>query len=249
MSKDKDGVPRNAFLTLTYNDDQIPEDHGLVVKHWQDFAKKLRHHWGAFRFMHCGEYGDLNFRPHYHALIFGHDFHQDSVTLKGSASSHPLKASASIAEMWDHGFHSIGQVTFDSAAYVASYCTKKITGDQAEQAYTRIDKDTGEVWVVPPEYATMSRRPGLGTSWFEKYWKDVYPDNFVILNGQKVKPPAFYDKLLEKNNPQLAKEMKNQRKKKIKKQTFNYTPDRLRVREQVLKAKTISRKKQHGISI
>lgn len=32
----------NSFITLTYDDEHLPEDGGLVKKHWQDFCKRLR---------------------------------------------------------------------------------------------------------------------------------------------------------------------------------------------------------------
>lgn len=227
---------RSCFLTLTYDNEHLPEDHSLDVSHWQKFAKRLRKKLGPFRFMHCGEYGDETHRPHYHALIFGHDFSEDSVPLRTN-NAQPLRASATLQELWPHGFASIGQVTFDSAAYVASYCTKKKTGEQSESEYERLDPETGEVWSVKPEYATMSRRPGLGTSFFEKYCSDIYPDNFVEINGQKFKPPAFYDELLKKRNPELAQKMKEQRRKTVRDQADNHTPERLAVREKVAKAR------------
>lgn len=72
---------RNCFITLTYNDEHLPENESLDVEHWQLFAKKLRHRFGKFRFLHCGEYGELG-RPHYHALLFGLDFGHDRIKLK-----------------------------------------------------------------------------------------------------------------------------------------------------------------------
>lgn len=227
----------SSFVTLTYDDEHLPEDHGLVLDHWQRFAKKLRKEIGPFRFLHCGEYGAENLRPHYHALIFGTNF-PDSIALAGSQ----LRISAVLADKWNHGFHSVGELTFASAKYVAKYVTKKLIGKDTSTRYERLDITTGEVWDVRPEYATMSRRPGLGRSWFEKYNRDVYPGNFVIVDGKKYKPPAYYDSLLETQNPQLAKKMKTSRKNKIKKEAWNHTTERMEIREEItrrqLKEKT-----------
>lgn len=97
---------KNCFLTLTYDDAHLPEDHSLDVAHWQRFAKRLRKSHGPFRFIHCGEYGDISLRPHYHALLFGVDFGSDSVPVRTN-NSHPLRVSASLSKLWPYGFHTI----------------------------------------------------------------------------------------------------------------------------------------------
>ena len=59
---------------------------------------------------------------------------------------------------------------------------------------------------IEPEYATMSRRPGIGYNWFQKYKTDVYPHDYVVINGFKVKPPRYYDNLLpEEERDQIKK--------------------------------------------
>lgn len=235
---------RNCFLTLTYDDDHLPEDHGLRKEHFQNFMKKVRNEYGpGVRYLHAGEYGDSGARPHYHALLFGLDFAETSAPLRrGNAAKHPLRASSWIAEKWHHGFHSIGRVTFQSAAYTASYVVKKATGDLATERYTRVDPETGECWTVPPEYGTMSRRPGLGTSWFEKYWNtDCYPQNFVVVNGRTYRPPAFYDELLGKKDPELLRRMLEQRKAQVRGNFDDYTDERLAVREKVSRARANAR--------
>ena len=62
----------NAFVTLTYNEDNLPEKGNLVPKHLKDWQKRLRYHANIdLRFFSVGEYGDQTKRPHYHAAIFG----------------------------------------------------------------------------------------------------------------------------------------------------------------------------------
>lgn len=230
---------KNSFVTLTYDPQHLPPDRGLDVRHWQLFAKRLRKHSGPFRFLHCGEYGLETLRPHYHAIIFGLDFGGDSIPVQRSGNSQfPLRISESLTRLWPYGFHSIGQVTFDSAAYVASYTTKRKTGPQAQLEVQRVDPTTGECWEVQPEYATMSRRPGgLGYSWFEKYCDDIYPDNYVVMKGQKFKPPAYYDDLLERKNPELHRKMKQKRRDTLREHPEELTHDRLQVRETIAQAK------------
>lgn len=227
---------QNCFLTLTFDAEHLPDDGSVDVRHWQNFAKRLRKRLGPFRFLHCGEYGGERFRPHYHACIFGIDFSEDRTLWKGTGE-HQMFVSPTLAKLWPYGFHTIGSVSFDSAAYVAQYIMKKVTGDRAWKAYERVDGVTGETWRVKPEYATMSRNPGLGRSWFAKYANDVYPDDFVVMKGQKFRPPKYYDSLLEKEDPDLLESLKEKRRATAVASKEENTRARLEVRERVLDAR------------
>lgn len=206
---------QNSFLTLTYSPDKVPKHNSLVKSHFQDFMKRYRF-WlnedfkQKIRFFHCGEYGEENLRPHYHALIFGHDFHDKE--LRFTKNGNRLYSSKKLEELWTHGYCLIGDITWESAAYVARYVTKKITGKNALHHYNQINTETGEVLSErTPEYVTMSRRPGIGKPWFDKFKTDVYPFDEVILRGQKLKPPKFYDKQLENSDQKLFEKIKMQR--------------------------------------
>ncbi len=131
------------------------------------------------------------------------------------------------------GFCSIGDVNYKSAAYVARYIMKKITGPPAEEHYSRSNPITGEIWQVMPEYTTMSRRPGIGAGWLDKYTTDVYPDDFIIMNNKKVRPPRFYDRIYEADNPKGFQKVRIERKLNTGKHADNNTKDRLKVREAV----------------
>jgi len=191
---------RNSYITLTYHDDNAPPGMSLRHRDWQLFAKKLRKEVGPFKFYMCGEYGEQFSRPHFHACLFGIDF-DDKVPLRQLASTSKLFHSATLERLWKHGFASVGAVTFQSAAYVARYVMKKVTGDKATPHYTYIDAD-GEIHDRKPEYNQMSRGGrngrGLAAEWFDKYHKDVYPADHVITNRQEAKPPRYYDNLLKK---------------------------------------------------
>ena len=141
-------------------------------------------------------------------------------------------------KIWGKGFVTIGDLTFDSAAYVASYTMKKAnlpTSKNPEvlerqrttyRRYERTDTETGETWNVKPEYATMSRRPGLGSSWFEKYKGDIYPHDFAIGNGQKFRPPKYYDTLLEQEDKPKFQEIQETRRRHINQKPEEQTPER-----------------------
>lgn len=225
---------RNSFVTLTYSPANLPADGGLHVEDWQKFAKRLRKAIGPFRFFHCGEYGPENLRPHYHALLFGEDFSGDRVLCSSGRGANALFRSRLLEETWGHGFVTLGAVTFESAAYVARYVMKKATGALAEERYVRYDSNTGECWEVRPEYVTMSRRPGIGASWFEKFRGDVFPADEVVYGGRRYRPPRYYTSKLPED---VVKALSCERRRKAALRAEDLTPERLRVREQVAEAR------------
>ena len=233
---------KNSFITLTYNEQNLPEDNSVDVRHWQLFAKRLRKQYGTFRFLHCGEYGDENKRPHYHACLFGIDFSDARYVLKQD-DKNILWTSPILEKVWGMGYCTIGPLTYDTAAYVARYTLKKMGGERAKQQYERVDADTGEVTVVRPEYATMSRRKGLGQTWFEKYSNEIYPEDIVVMKGKKFRPPKYYDKLLEKKNPKQWEKIKVKRQTVTKQKSGEETYERRQDRDKVIKAKTSLTKK------
>lgn len=218
----------NCFITLTYDAENVPRDGGLRVEDWQKFAKRLRKRVGSFRFFHCGEYGERNKRPHYHACLFGVDF-KDRVAIKPGLWFSPL-----LSEVWGLGHSSVGDLTYESAAYVARYVCSKLTGPEGEKEYSRYDSDTGEVWCVRAPYVTMSRRKGIGSSWFEKFASDVYPSDEVVHKGRRFRPPRFYDNKLPEPDLEL---LKARRAVRVGQRLEELTPERLEVRDQVARAK------------
>lgn len=223
----------NSFITLTYNDEHLPEDGSLEVRVFQLFMKRLRKRFGSkIRFYACGEYGDKYGRPHYHACLFNHDFQDKKVWKPGKDPSQNLYRSAELEKLWPYGYSSIGEVTFQSAAYVARYIMKKLTGPKGGSHYTFINEVTGVVTSRLPEFTVMSRRPGIGKNWLEKYATDVYPDDFVIMrDGKKHRTPRYYDTEYEKEFPSDIRKIKLKRKQKSIAHGKDNTSSRLQVRE------------------
>ncbi len=216
-----------SFVTLTYDDEFLPRFGSLLMDDWQKFFKRLRKRTGKVRFFGCGEYGEQFGRPHYHACLFGRDF-PDKV-LWSTRGGHDVFRSPLLESVWTCGQSEIGSLTFESAAYVARYCVKKVTGPKAREHYECVDPETGELGSRLPEFATMSRRPGIGTGWFEKFGSDVYPSDEVIVRGKSSKPPRFYDRLFELSSPE---EMRSLRRLRAKARCrADETPARLGVRE------------------
>ena len=226
----------NCFITLTYNDKHLPYGGTLVKKHYQDFMKRLRQHYEGkkIRYFHCGEYGEESSRPHYHACLFNLDFKDKE--LYSEKDGIRLYTSETLEKIWKKGFCTLGDVTFESAAYVARYIMKKVTGDKAEDHYKSLDPETGELFKIEPEYTTMSRNPGLGKKWFEEFKDDVYPGDFVVVNGTRCRPPRYYDNLLDRVDAEALEERKRERKKRGNENAADNTRERLEAKEKVKKA-------------
>ena len=125
----------SSFVTLTYNDDNVPSDGSLSKRHVQLFLKRLRKCLGdsRIRYYCAGEYGEKGGRRHYHLIIFG---------LSPDISTEEI-----IEKCWNYGFVTVDPCVFETVQYVAGYVTKKIIrkGDSREK-----------------EFALMSRKPGIG---------------------------------------------------------------------------------------
>lgn len=247
----------SCFITLTYSDEFLPDPPSLDKKVFSLFMKRLRIRFArsiefvnkfgdketlripdGIRYFQVGEYGSRRGRPHYHALLFGCNF-PDRVFCKKTRSGSRLFTSDILSELWPYGFSSIGDLTFESAAYCARYSVKKITGKAAVKHYGGLE----------PEFALMSRGKlgGIGKPWFDKYASDVYPTDEVVFRGKKSKPPRYYDKLLEKSNVDLYRRIKDFRYENRKEED---TPERLAVRARVheLKAMKLIRSFDDGDS-
>ncbi len=219
----------NSFVTLTYDDEHLPPWASLRVADFQKFMKRLRRRVSErVRFFHCGEYGDRFLRPHYHALLFGLGF-PDAYRIEDSFGGHPQWMSPLLCEVWPLGRATVGEVNFESAAYVARYCVKKMNGKRAEKRYRRVDETTGEYAQVQAEYATMSRRPGIGRGWIERFVSDVYPSDELIVRGHASKPPRYYDDYFKKRDPERFDQVRRDRVRG--RVSEDQTPERLSVRE------------------
>ncbi|QRV61936.1 putative VP4 [Microvirus sp.] len=223
ISQEASLYENNCFITLTYTDQYCPNS--LDLRHFQLFMKRLRKKFGSgIRFFHCGEYGDLNGRPHYHAALLNFDFPDKKLYYTNNGFNYYL--SESLSDLWPYGIHLISDLTYDSAGYIARYVLKKLTGDVAVDAYK--DKK--------PPYVTMSRRPGIGYPWIEKYLENVYNLDRVVVKGHDSLPPRYYDEVLKANYPEWLEAIKEQRCSRFA-DDYNNTLDRLNTREECTQRK------------
>ena len=256
----------NCFVTLTYRDPiecneeqlrnkyHVPEDWSLVPEHFTKFMKRLRKAFSPqkIRYFMCGEYGnrcmhglDLQMvgcplcnvgRPHYHACLFNCEF-PDLESYDTAADGRVRFTSKFLESIWKYGFVDVGDLNYESAAYTARYILKKITGDAADDHYMNVDAD-GVATFLQPEYCRMSRRPGIGKDWFDRFKDDVFPSDEVPVPGQGVfkQVPRYYEELFKCEDPLTLEEIKEVRRKFLEEHGDEYTPERLMAKYKVKKA-------------
>lgn len=144
------------FSTFTY--EKEPSDGSVHKEHISATFHRLRkaasQRGKAVRFFAVGEYGDQFFRPHYHAAVFGLSAGDgDIITQAWHGLRDPEFGS-------QPGFCTHGSLTPSSAGYIAGYVTKKLTAKASTIALAKLG---GRL----PEFAVMSRRPGIGLLFIE----------------------------------------------------------------------------------
>lgn len=215
----------SCFVTLTYK--TPPAGGSLDRAAFPGLVKRLRraHPGLRLKYFHCGEYGELLERPHYHGLIFGYDF-PDRTLWRTSSQGNPQWRSVELERLWPHGFSMIAALTFETAAYTARYCTKKVHGELAADHYKGRE----------PEFMTCSK--GIGEAWLERFAFDTYRDDSVVSNGHQAKPPRYYDKKIKEHLPHEWRRTEIERmiRANTGQQRWNRSPERLAVREEVKRA-------------
>lgn len=231
----------NVFVTLTYNDQHLPKNGSIDPRAPVLFMKRLRKKFGAnIRSFGCAEYGAKYKRPHYHLLIFNLHL-TDMVKYMGPKG--PMYRSKTIEDLWSdpktgesYGFSTVDEVNYSVCAYVARYVVKK------QKVSRRTPSPYGDL--LPERSICISRgrrsagTGGIGYGWFQKYTADVYPCDNVVLNGHKMRPPKYYDKLFELDHPDDFAKLKLKRSLTAKEMKLSpeSTPRRLHDRSIVARA-------------
>lgn len=229
---------QNCFVTLTFNNEHLPDNGSLEYGPFQLFMKRLRKNYEGttIRFYMCGEYGETGDRPHYHACLFNINF-EDRKYFKTTSTGSKLFTSKILEKLWPFGWATIGDVNFESAAYVARYIMKKSNGKGGMINYQTIDMETGEVGYKNKEFNKMSLKPGIGKGWYDRWKADMFPHDHVIVKGMEMKPPKYYYLMLKKENPEMYEDVGFKREKRAREKRDDNTEERLLVKEDVLKAK------------
>lgn len=187
-------VGGGVFVTLTYNDDNLPKDLSLKKDEFQRWMKRLRKEVEPkkLKYYACGEYGEKGGRPHYHAIIFG---------LNPSVINERI-----IRETWGLGFVTLGTVTYDSCRYVAEYISK---GMMAGSSIKQLQLDKKE-----PPFALMSQ--GIGKDYVNKNKEELLKKLNTRLRGKDVGLPRYYKKVLGLTAEELGPKAKEVQIKKLK---------------------------------
>lgn len=242
---------KNCFITLSYRPKDLPKNATLVVRDLQLFFKNLRKkiYPEKIRYFACGEYGDKTLRPHYHIGLFGY-YPKDAKFFKFNKNKQPLYISDEIAKAWGKGFIILGELTIESAGYIARYTQKKI--------YNKHDKVIAELG-RHKEFIVTSRKPGIAMNYikkdknfekikqnfgifikqndevklknipqrFRQYWRDIDEFEYYEESDKHLaKVKEDINKIIEKKGiteKQYTQEQKNitlERLKKLKRETF-----------------------------
>lgn len=221
------------FVTLTYDDLHLPINHycdmetgeigstaSLVKRDLQLFMKRLRKahcakygDYALLRFFAAGEYGSQTHRPHYHAIIYGLKLDDLKFYKRNSfPQNYDLYNSDWLTKIWGKGHVVVGNVTWDTCAYTARYIVKKQYGNAAE---------VYEKYNFVPEFTQMSRKPGIGRRYYEEQKENIKDcllrnDVLFITDGSRTveaKPPKYYERLFDVDEPDLMSSLKETRQK------------------------------------
>ncbi len=171
----------NCFLTLTYDNENLPKHLFQRKLKFKNFMKNLRRSTNGkdMRYIVSHEFGSKTKRLHHHVLLMGHDF-PNQVFQQKSPKGHPLFTSESLSKLWKHGYHSIGTATPETAYYIASYALKSTSVEAMNES--------GEIQTFKDCF-NSSNRPGIGLKYLEK--------NLTQLLDSKEKLPRYYVKKLK----------------------------------------------------
>lgn len=175
----------SIFLTLTYNNEHLPEGGLLSRSDIQKFLKRLRRHLEPLRIRYygCGEYGSAEntYRPHYHLIIYGYK-PEDLTYFFTNDDGDRVYRSKTIDKIWGKGFVTVGEVTPASIRYCSLYLQK---------AFKELVKDKE----VKP-FRLYSTRPSLGYDGLTD--EEIIADR-VYISGKPRKLPRSYLRRFETN--------------------------------------------------
>ncbi|GHT17380.1 hypothetical protein AGMMS4956_20860 [Bacteroidia bacterium] len=156
--------PHNSFTTLTYDEDQVPKDGGLVPDDLTKFFKRMRKAGFNLKYFACGEYGEKYGRPHYHSLLFGVG----------------IMDYQKVQDTWGHGSVDMGTLSYDSARYCADYILKRYNGPLGKKIYGH--------HLAPFQRSSA----GIGLRYCMDHAEEIKRDLSIKLRGHEVGIPRYY---------------------------------------------------------
>ena len=196
--KEAEQYENNYFITLTYNDDNLPQDRNLIKNEISQFNKKLKIYLSrqniqsTFRCYGVGEYGSQTARPHYHVIYFNLEI-PDLKFYKIGESGELYFTSEFLEKVWNKGFVVIGSVDVGSASYVARYCDKK-------RLLSKTERQELEKKGIVPEFSVMSRRPGIGANYLDVIENNIKNGVYTIpIKENNYSLPLYYSKKIKES--------------------------------------------------
>jgi len=185
---------QNSFITLTYDETNVRSTSEQLRDDIQKFFKKFRKNVKKkIRYIYSVEYGSQTLRPHFHAIIFGHNFPNQELVRK-TKKGYPLFTSDQLKKLWSYGHHSIGEANVKTAYYIASYALKK---------HSAVNETTGE---IVSDYMRCSKRPAIGLEYLRKHKKQLVQSQTPL--------PRYYLKKLKVLDEELLRQYEDRTKEK-----------------------------------
>lgn len=247
-----------CFVTLTYSDECFPWSDAEWRKQGIDFLKRLRkaRAGSVVRSFGCRELGSRSLRPHFHFLVFGADLERGAAVSRGSSGSVSYE-SAELARLWRFGMSSVGDLTAQSAGYVARYVFDERAVPFGEVAYAggsliRYGDGAGRRGVVQlrpvvhpsgavvqlAQCAPVGRSQGLGRAWCDAYGAASVEQGAVVLaGGVRVAVPAYYGRRIRKVDPLAGAEAAAAAEVVAVARRGEQSPERIAVRVEVEEAR------------
>lgn len=143
------------FLTLTYDDDHLPDGQKFCRFHTREFLKRYRYYDKSFRYFLCAEYGGKFERQHYHVFLITNVSDKDIYEI--------------INKCWRNGIAFWKHCHKRSPKYISKYVVKYDDREFADKPFVSMSHNFG----VQPTSDVISHVHALGLDDKPLVYKDV----------------------------------------------------------------------------
>lgn len=203
-----DGITYTELEELEWKGILVPKEFTQFMKNIRQIFKREFNHDGI-RFIGCGEYGGQGKRPHYHLILFNAPFPKESFYApRINWEKNIYYQNELIERAWTCGISNVSEANWNNIAYTARYITKKQKGKGSAEYYAI----QGQI----PEFLRTSRNPGIARNYYKDHKKEIYEHDRILIKNKDgahyTKPPKYFDRLMEQEDPELMEYIKKQRR-------------------------------------